>query len=56
MVVITHNISSSEDTVDYCGILHEGALVRFTEVDTLKEEIKDNIVLRARKPPQCRLD
>ena len=56
MVVITHNISSAKDTADYCGILHEGALIRFTEVEALKEEIKATLVVRARKPPQGVLD
>ena len=48
MVVITHNISSAENTADYCGILHRGSLVRFAKLKDLRKEKSGFIVMRAR--------
>ena len=51
MVVITHNITSAQDTADYCGILHRGRLLRFSTLEALKEETRGYIILRARSDP-----
>ena len=45
MVVITHNITSAEETADYCGILHRGKLVHFSSLEAMKEKTKSLIVV-----------